>query len=211
LIPSTSHLESINQLLQGFWIGTMTNPLSTSDLVKFQNYLEILARAQLGLRALPNLEIADVVQQTLTRAVEAFSQFNGQTEAELAGWLRAILASTISDALRRASAQKRDTRLEQSIHEALDSTSQSLASLLAADDPTPSALVVAHEQFRLVADALQALPIDQRDTIVLKYLCGLSLAELASTMGRSVPAVAGLLRRGLKQLRQSLNPGGGYE
>ena len=189
----------------------MTNPPSPSDLVQFQNYLEILARAQLGLRALPNLEIADVVQQTLTRAIEAFSQFNGQTEAELAGWLRAILASTISDALRRASAQKRDTRLEQSIHEALDSTSQSLASLLAADDPTPSALVVAHEQFRLVADALQALPIDQRDTIVLKYLCGLSLAELASTMGRSVPAVAGLLRRGLKQLRQSLNPGGGYE
>jgi RNA polymerase sigma-70 factor (ECF subfamily) len=211
LIPSTSHLESINQLLQGFWIGTMTNPLSTSDLVKFQNYLEILARAQLGLRALPNLEIADVVQQTLTRAVEAFSQFNGQTEAELAGWLRAILASTISDILRRASALKRDARLEQSIHDALDSTSQSLASLLAADDPTPSVIVAANEQFRRVADALQGLPMDQRDAIILKYLCGLSLDELAATMKRSVPAVAGLLRRGLKQLRQSLNPGGGYE
>lgn len=183
----------------------MSTPLSLSDLAKYQTYLEILARAQLGSRVIPHLEVDDVVQQSLTRAVQSFSQFTGQTEAELAGWLRAILATTITDAIRHAAASKRDARIEQSVYQALDSSAESLASLLSAGSPTPSVVVAFQEQVRQLADALQKLPIDQRDAIILKYLSGLSVSEVAERMGRTIPAVAGLLRRGLNQLRLILN------
>jgi DNA-directed RNA polymerase specialized sigma24 family protein len=48
------------------------------------------------------------------------------------------------------------------------------------------------------------LPDDQRQAVVLKYLQGRDLQSIANEMARTVPAVAGLLRRGLTQLRELL-------
>jgi RNA polymerase sigma factor (sigma-70 family) len=61
-------------------------------------------------------------------------------------------------------------------------------------------------QERLVrlAEALAALPDDQRRAVELKHLEGLTLVEVARCMGRTVPAVAGLLQRGLRGLREHL-------
>ena len=44
----------------------------------------------------------------------------------------------------------------------------------------------------------------QREAVVLKHLRGRTLAEIAAATGRSVPAVVGLLRRGLDALRERL-------
>ena len=55
-----------------------------------------------------------------------------------------------------------------------------------------------------LADAMEALPEDQRRTIELKHLQGLPLVEVARQMNRSVPAVAGLLFRGMRALRTDL-------
>ena len=48
------------------------------------------------------------------------------------------------------------------------------------------------------------LPADQREVVLLKHCQGLSLADIASHLGRTPAAVAGLLRRGLQQLRETL-------
>ena len=52
-----------------------------------------------------------------------------------------------------------------------------------------------------LADALAELPEAQRDALVLQHWHGLSLSEIGERLGRSRAAVAGLLKRGLKQLR----------
>ena len=57
------------------------------------------------------------------------------------------------------------------------------------------------------ADALARLPDAQREAVTLQYWHGRSLNEIAAHMGRTPAAVAGLLKRGLKQLRQALRPG----
>ncbi|MFO0865328.1 MAG: sigma factor [Gemmataceae bacterium] len=44
---------------------------------------------------------SDLVQQTLLKATGSLDQFRGANEAELAGWLRRILANNLHDFLRK--------------------------------------------------------------------------------------------------------------
>ena len=63
-------------------------------LEPYRDYLRLLARMQMSRQLQAQLDASDVVQLTLLKAHEKIGQFRGQTEAELAGWLRRILAST---------------------------------------------------------------------------------------------------------------------
>ena len=54
---------------------------------------------------------------------------------------------------------------------------------------------------------LHNLPESQREAIRLRYLEGRSLKELAESLGRSETAVAGLLKRGLRNLRDDSDVG----
>ena len=55
-----------------------------------------------------------------------------------------------------------------------------------------------------MAEAVENLPESQREAIRLHYLEGLKLSEVAEITGKSSGAVAGLLHRGMKTLRQQL-------
>src|SRR5256885_264789 len=50
-------------------------------------------------------------------------------------------------------------------------------------------------------DASEKLPEPQREALLLKHCEGLTLEETGKRLGRSVAAVASLLRRGVKALR----------
>jgi RNA polymerase sigma factor (sigma-70 family) len=63
-----------------------------------------------------------------------------------------------------------------------------------------------NEELLRLADALTALPDPQREVVVLKHLRGWTLQRMADHIGRTVPAVASLLRRGLEELRRRLAP-----
>ncbi len=63
------------------------------------------------------------------------------------------------------------------------------------------------EMLRLV-DALARLPDRMREVVVLKHCQGWTLQRIADHIGRSVPAVASLLRRGLADLRRELDSRG---
>ena len=53
-------------------------------------------------------------------------------------------------------------------------------------------------------EALETLPIEQRDVIVLRFIYGLSPGEIAEKIGRSEDAVHGLQHRGRRSLRAEL-------
>ena len=53
-------------------------------------------------------------------------------------------------------------------------------------------------------EALEALPDDQREVIVLRHVIGLSPGEIAGRMGKSEPSIHGLHHRGRGSLRSTL-------
>jgi RNA polymerase sigma-70 factor, ECF subfamily len=68
----------------------------------------------------------------------------------------------------------------------------------------PEAGVLQSEQERLIASAVEALPDEQREAIVLRVYGGLSFAQIAQVTGDPLPTVATRFRRGLERLRHKL-------
>lgn len=56
-----------------------------------------------------------------------------------------------------------------------------------------------------LSNALEALSEDQRDVIVLRFVAGMPIAEVAQSLSKSEDAIKGLQHRGLIALRQILN------
>jgi RNA polymerase sigma-70 factor (ECF subfamily) len=181
------------------------------DLVpeRFRGYLHALARLHLDPALAAKLDASDLVQQTLLKAYQAREQFRGTTSGEMAAWLRRILARTLADAQRDLHRGKRDVTRERSLEAALDETSCRLELWLAAEQTSPSMQADRNERWLALADALAELPDDQREALVLKHCEGRSVADIAARLGRTPAAVAGLLRRGLEQLRGRLRAAGG--
>ena len=175
-------------------------------LERYRPYLLLLARLHLAERFRAKLDASDVVQQTLLEAHRKREQFRGASEAELAGWLRQLLACEMADALRGLGRAKRNVQRERAIEEMLAEVSSRMEACLAAQQSSPSERAMQNEQLLRLAEALIQLPEDQRVAVELKHLQGKTVAAIAESMGRSETAVGGLLRRGMMRLRELLAP-----
>jgi RNA polymerase sigma-70 factor (ECF subfamily) len=175
---------------------------SQSMMQRCRAYLVLLARQQLRTQLRVKLDPSDVVQQTLHEAVKQWEQFRGSTEAELAAWLRKILAHNLADVGRAFGRAKRNINLERSMEASLEASSCRFEAIFASDESTPTERVVRGDDAFCLAQALAQLSEAQRLSIELHHLEGLSLSETAEQLGRSESAVAGLLHRGLKKMRE---------
>jgi RNA polymerase sigma-70 factor, ECF subfamily len=176
-----------------------------AELNRFRPYLLMLARLQLGDVLQSKLDESDIVQQTLLEAHHSLTAFRGNSCGEMAAWLRQILARNMADEVKRFRRGKRDVRVEMSLQAALNESTIRVQRWLAAGDHSPSQQAMANEQLLAVAAALLKLPDDQRRAVELRQLQDLSFAEVAQRLGRSESAVASLFRRGIKNLRQSMD------
>ena len=186
----------------------MTLPGGPESLERFRAYLELLARLHLDPRLKGKVDASDLVQETFLQAHEGWNQFRGVSDAELSAWLRRILARNLAHAARDFRRAKRDVARERSLEQALDDSSSHLQAWLAADQSSPSEQADRHEQAALLAGVLMQLPEAQRQALVLRHCQGLSVAEISEQIGRSPTAVAGLLKRGSRQLRVLMQANG---
>jgi RNA polymerase sigma-70 factor (ECF subfamily) len=169
----------------------------------YRPYLMTLGAAGLSPGPRDRVDLSGVVQQTLLEAHRDAAAFAGEP-GQRAAWVRQIFARNLSDALRATGAAKRDAARERSLEGDLDRSAARLADLIPAPGPSPSGRLRREERAVALAAALAGLPDAQREALVLQHWHGRSLKEIAARMGKTPVAVAGLLKRGLRQLRERL-------
>jgi RNA polymerase sigma-70 factor, ECF subfamily len=174
-------------------------------LERYRNYLLLLASLRNDQKLRSKLGDSDLVQETLIQANRDFDQFHGATEAELAGWLRAILGKKRALLARRyyGTAARHPGREEQ-LRAELEQSSQQIERALIAPETSPSQDAAWREQSVLLADALAALPAHYREVVVLHHVQGYTLPEVAQVMNRSIDSVKKLWIRAMVQLRALL-------
>ena len=172
---------------------------------KDRTYLRVLAGLNWDPRLQGRLDPSDIVQEVLMQAHASRAQYQGRSENQWRAWLRAILANKMADALRKFARQ--GGNVERSLEAALEESSARIEPWLAAPGASPDEEAQRGEQFVRLAEALGRLPPDQHLAVELHYLEELSVPEVARRMGRSGASVAGLLRRGLRALRDLLPEG----
>ena len=174
-------------------------------LEAYRSYLRLLARLEIGRRLQAKIDASDVVQETFLQAHRAFGDFRGTTEAEVLQWLRKILATRLSNLIRHYTRTgQRNVKLERSLDTDLDRSSRALRHVLADSQTSPSQRVARRERAVLLADAVEKLPEDYRDVIVLRHLRGLTFPEVAQSMDRTEGSVKKLWARALTRLRGEL-------
>ncbi len=173
-------------------------------LTQYHNYLRLMARALVGGTLKLRLDSSDLVQEAFLEAHRDFPQFLGSSEAELLSWLRRILARNLADSARRQNAGLRDHRRDRSLETLLEHSSLSVQEALAATGTTASAVAAQRERAVMLADALESLPEDYRDVVVLRNLEGLKFSDVATRMGRSSGAVRMLWARAIERLSEAL-------
>jgi RNA polymerase sigma-70 factor (ECF subfamily) len=199
----TENTKDYRRLLQSARQGSSEQVGQLLDA--YRSYLSLLARLHIKGQLRGKADESDLVQETFLAAHKHFLQFRGATEEELLAWLRQIMASKLANLARRyVVASGRAVNLERQMADDLDRSSISLSAMIAADDSSPSGQAARREQAILLADALEQLPDDYREVIVLRHLEELSFPEVAMRMGRTLDSVKNLWTRALARLKRSL-------
>ncbi|MFN0053412.1 MAG: sigma-70 family RNA polymerase sigma factor [Planctomycetales bacterium] len=173
-------------------------------LEKYRQYLALIARLQLDPQWNGKVDLSGVVQQTLFEAHQGQARFAGDESGARLAWLRRILANNLADEIRKLNTDKRDVGRELSLEASVEQSSQRMEAWLAVEDTSPSGQMHREELSLKLVAALQRLPEAQREALVLQHWQGWPLARIAEHMGKTRTAVAGLLKRGLQQLREEM-------
>ena len=134
----------------------------------------------------------DVAQDTFVSAYKALARFRG---GSLRAWLLRIASNQCYDRLRSAR-----RRPEQSLDEAMESPFFDVP----ARDPSPEQQAISRELHDHVQRAILGLPFDQRNTMMLVDVQGLSYQEAAEAMEVSMGTVKSRLSRARAAVRDAL-------
>ncbi len=163
-----------------------------------------LAEALLSPAFRGHLDGSDLVQQTLLEAHRKIDELSMLSEPQLFAWLHAALKHNVLDAVRHLRSAKKNVGRNIRLGDLHDSFVR-LEQLFVADGDSPSQSLQRQEEISRMLAALQTLPENQRQAIILKHLRGHTLKEVAEMLNASESAVAGLLHRGRQQLLRSMN------
>jgi RNA polymerase sigma-70 factor, ECF subfamily len=168
-----------------------------------RGYLLLIARRELSPDLQAKAGASDLVQQTFLEAQRDFGRFHGDSEAELRAWLRRLLLNNLANFARLyREADKRQVGREVELGPGTEFGAGGEA--LAAALPSPSRQAMTHEQAEQVQHALDRLPEDYRQVLLLRYRDGCTFEEISRLMARTPNAVRKLWVRAVERLKQDL-------
>jgi RNA polymerase sigma-70 factor (ECF subfamily) len=147
----------------------------------------------------------DVLQDVYVEAFRRIAQFRPRDETSVYRWLVTIARNHMSMLLRAYRSRKRAGGSGmRTLSGGGDSLVVMLSELADGRRRTPSGSAAAHEFTAALERAVERLAPGPREAVRLRYLEGLTPAEAAEKMGRSIPAIHMLCQRALQTLRHDL-------
>jgi RNA polymerase sigma-70 factor (ECF subfamily) len=134
----------------------------------------------------------DLTSDTFFRALRAMSSFRWQGK-DFGAWLMTIARNLTTDHYKSGKNRLEVTTEDMTPH---DSATEG-----------PEAAVLASLTNEALMTALQQLPVEQQECLVMRFLQGLSIAETAQTMGRSDGAIKQLQLRAVRNLAKLMPEG----
>jgi RNA polymerase sigma factor (sigma-70 family) len=131
----------------------------------------------------------DVVQEAYVRAFKFFGGFHG---GDSRAWLLAIVRHTCYTWLQHNRGHELMTGFDEEIHS------------LDGEAANPETVLLHRTNQQLLRQALEELPVEFREVIILRELEGLSYKEIAAIADLPVGTVMSRLARGRKRLQQTL-------
>ena len=151
---------------------------------KYKDYLLTLAKGLLGRQA----EAEDIVHDVFVSFAKSAGSF------QLTGNLRSYLATCVINLARdKIRTGTRQIQNPDSMH------------LFTRCPDNPAQQVIESEELMQLRKALNQIPYEQRETVILHLKAGMKFREIARLQGASISTVHGRYRYGLNKLRSLLN------
>jgi RNA polymerase sigma-70 factor (ECF subfamily) len=139
-------------------------------------------------------EAEDLVQETYLRAMRAMRRLRAGSNVK--GWLLVILRNIWLNQLRKQRTTPKTVEID------VDDTT---ANVVVETSKGPHALYVGKLECEQVREAIQHLPVDFREVILLREYEELSYQEIASVLGCPIGTVMSRLARARSKLRPMLS------
>jgi len=171
-----------------FW----KNDSSYEDVAVIE-YMDTLYSYAMVLTRNPS-EAEDLVQETYLRAMRAMRRLRAGSNVK--SWLLAILRNIWLNQLRKQRTTPKTVEID---------VDEITANVVAETSKDPHALYVSKRECEQVREAIQQLPVDFREVILLREYEELSYQEIASVLGCPVGTVMSRLARARSKLRPMLS------
>lgn len=171
-------------------------------LAHFRHYLRLLAHLHVKPMLKSKFDESDIVQETCLLAAKGFEQFRGENEKQLAAWLRQVMANAGAAMARNYFTDKRNAQMEVQLQNNFDRSSMHLAGMIPDRNSSPSRNAIRRERSVTLADAIAKVGGDKREVLILHGLQGMSVPDVAKSMGRTEASTWKLWARGLQELRK---------
>ena len=134
-------------------------------------------------------EAADAVQDACVRALRFIGGFRG---GDGRSWLLAIVRNTCYSRFKRSAGREHETEFDDEIHSPESETAN------------PEALLERSSDSETLRHALEELPEEFREVIVMRELEGMGYKEIAEVAGVPIGTVMSRLARGRRRLQRLL-------
>ena len=131
----------------------------------------------------------DIVQEAYLRAFKFFGGYQG---GDARAWVLKIVRNTSYSFLEKNRPAELAEEFDEEVHQAVE------------EQPAAEAALLQSADSRMVRQALDELPVNFREVLVLRELEGMSYKEIAQVMGVPIGTVMSGLARGRGQLRERL-------
>jgi RNA polymerase sigma-70 factor, ECF subfamily len=138
----------------------------------------------------------DVVQDAYLRAFTYRDTFRGEGPESARAWLLAIVRNTAYSWRRKAGSRVQVTEFDETEHSG------------AVADQHPETAMLRQDTHESLSRALDQLPSEFREVIILRELEGLSYREISEIVGVPAGTVMSRLSRARERLQRALRPGG---